>query len=98
MFKTLASGFVISAIAISGLAFTAGAVAAATAEPAKMADTSKGQAWVDGKGMTLYVFGKDETGKSNTCWHLEIVPDAGHSAFEPGTIHELVSATDRFSR
>ena len=65
MIKTLASGFMTSAMAISGLAFTAGAVAAATAEPAKMADTSKGQAWVDGKGMTLYVFGKDETGKSN---------------------------------
>ncbi|HVW67680.1 MAG TPA: prolyl aminopeptidase [Steroidobacteraceae bacterium] len=29
---------------------------------------------------------------------LRIVSDAGHSAFEPGNIHELVSATDRFSR
>jgi proline iminopeptidase len=28
---------------------------------------------------------------------LRIVPDAGHSAFEPGIVHELVSATDRFS-
>jgi proline iminopeptidase len=27
---------------------------------------------------------------------LRIVPDAGHSAFEPGNAHELVSATDRF--
>ncbi len=27
---------------------------------------------------------------------FRVVPDAGHSAFEPGTIHELVSATDRF--
>jgi proline iminopeptidase len=27
---------------------------------------------------------------------LRIVPDAGHSAAEPGTIHELVLATDRF--
>ena len=26
---------------------------------------------------------------------LRIVPDAGHSAMEPGTIHELISATDR---
>ncbi len=25
---------------------------------------------------------------------LKIVPDAGHSAFEPGIVHELVSATD----
>ncbi len=29
---------------------------------------------------------------------LRIVADAGHSAFEPGIIHELVSATDRFSQ
>jgi proline iminopeptidase len=28
---------------------------------------------------------------------LRITPDAGHSAFEPGNIHELVSATDRFA-
>jgi proline iminopeptidase len=27
---------------------------------------------------------------------LRVVGDAGHSAFEPGNIHELVSATDRF--
>ena len=27
---------------------------------------------------------------------LRIVPDAGHSAFEPGNVHELVAATDRF--
>ena len=29
---------------------------------------------------------------------LRIVPDAGHSAFEPGITHELVSATDRFAK
>jgi len=29
---------------------------------------------------------------------LRIVPDAGHSAFEPGNIHELISATDRFAK
>jgi proline iminopeptidase len=28
---------------------------------------------------------------------LRIVPDAGHSAFEPGTVHELVLTTDRFA-
>ncbi len=28
---------------------------------------------------------------------LRIVPDAGHSAFERGTLHELVSATDQFA-
>jgi proline iminopeptidase len=27
---------------------------------------------------------------------FRIVPDAGHSAFEPGNTHELISATDRF--
>jgi proline iminopeptidase len=27
---------------------------------------------------------------------LRIVPDAGHSAMEPGNVHELVEATDRF--
>lgn len=27
---------------------------------------------------------------------LRIVPDAGHSAFEPGIVHELVAATDRY--
>jgi proline iminopeptidase len=27
---------------------------------------------------------------------LRIVPDAGHAAMEPGTAHELVSATDRY--
>jgi proline iminopeptidase len=28
---------------------------------------------------------------------LHIVPDAGHAAFEPGNVHELVTATDRFA-
>ncbi|MFO7276342.1 MAG: prolyl aminopeptidase [Pseudomonadota bacterium] len=28
---------------------------------------------------------------------FRIVPDAGHSAFEPGITHELVTATDRFA-
>ena len=28
---------------------------------------------------------------------LYITPDAGHSAFEPGNVHELVMATDRFA-
>jgi proline iminopeptidase len=27
---------------------------------------------------------------------LRVVPDAGHSAFEPGNLHELILATDRF--
>ena len=28
---------------------------------------------------------------------LKLVADAGHSAFEPGNVHELVSATDRYA-
>jgi proline iminopeptidase len=28
---------------------------------------------------------------------LRIAPDAGHSAFEPGNLHELIIATDRFA-
>ena len=28
---------------------------------------------------------------------LRVVPDAGHSAFEPGITHELITATDRFA-
>jgi len=28
---------------------------------------------------------------------FRLVPDAGHSAFEPGIVHELVAATDRFA-
>ena len=28
---------------------------------------------------------------------LRIVADGGHSAFEPGNLHELIEATDRFA-
>ncbi|MGC4090349.1 MAG: alpha/beta hydrolase [Polyangiaceae bacterium] len=28
---------------------------------------------------------------------LALVPDAGHSAYEPGIVHELISATDAFA-
>ena len=38
---------------------------AQTAEPAKIADTDKGKALVDSKGMTLYIFDRDAAGKSN---------------------------------
>jgi predicted lipoprotein with Yx(FWY)xxD motif len=42
-------------------------VSAALAQtaPASTADTSKGKALVDGKGMTLYVFDRDTAGTSN---------------------------------
>jgi predicted lipoprotein with Yx(FWY)xxD motif len=51
---------VVSVIALS----TFEAVGAAS-EPAKMGDTTKGRAWIDAKGMTLYTFEKDFVGKSN---------------------------------
>ncbi|WP_230532715.1 COG4315 family predicted lipoprotein [Microvirga roseola] len=38
---------------------------AQSAAPAKVADTSKGKALVDAKGMTLYTFDRDAAGKSN---------------------------------
>lgn len=60
MNKMFAAGFVFSAITLSAL----GAFAA-TMEPAKMGDTSKGKAWTDTKGMTLYTFEKDTATKSN---------------------------------
>jgi proline iminopeptidase len=28
---------------------------------------------------------------------LRVVPDAGHAAFEPGNVHELIMATDAFA-
>ncbi len=40
-------------------------LAFAQAAPATTADTAKGKALVDGKGMTLYVFDRDAAGKSN---------------------------------
>ena len=41
--------------------------ALAQVAPAKSADTSKGKALVDAKGMTLYVFDKDASGKKSNC-------------------------------
>lgn len=55
--KTLAA---VAAFTIIGSAV---ALAQATA-PAKVADTSKGKTYVDSKGMSLYTFDKDSTGKS----------------------------------
>jgi predicted lipoprotein with Yx(FWY)xxD motif len=45
--------------------FTCVAGALAQTAPAKSADTSKGKALVDAKGMTLYTFDRDASGKSN---------------------------------
>jgi predicted lipoprotein with Yx(FWY)xxD motif len=41
------------------------AVGFAQTAPATMADTAKGKALVDSKGMTLYIFDRDAAGKSN---------------------------------
>ncbi|MET0528359.1 COG4315 family predicted lipoprotein [Microvirga sp. P5_D2] len=54
---------------LSRSAILAGFLVAATGAlaqmaPAKVADTSKGKSLVDAKGMTLYIFDKDSTGKS----------------------------------
>jgi len=59
MRKTLSASVAACAFLIS--------IAAALGQtpPAKTADTSKGKALVDGKGMTLYVFDRDAAGKSN---------------------------------
>ncbi|MGX7742758.1 COG4315 family predicted lipoprotein [Rhodopseudomonas parapalustris] len=48
----------------SALVFAATAAFAQAAAPAKVADTAKGKALVDAKGMTLYTFDKDTGGKS----------------------------------
>ncbi|MBL0404844.1 hypothetical protein JKG68_12770 [Microvirga aerilata] len=49
---------------LAGLLVAATCALAQTAAPAKMADTSKGKALVDAKGMTLYTFDRDAAGKS----------------------------------
>jgi predicted lipoprotein with Yx(FWY)xxD motif len=41
------------------------ALAQSPAAPAKIVDTAKGKIFVDAKGMTLYVFDKDQSAKSN---------------------------------
>lgn len=51
-------------IILAGALIAASAALAQTAAPAKVADTSKGKALVDAKGMTLYTFDRDTAGKS----------------------------------
>ncbi|MBP1181170.1 hypothetical protein [Methylobacterium sp. PvR107] len=46
------------------VAFTSSTASAQPAAPATQGETSKGPAWVDAKGMTLYTFDKDVGGKS----------------------------------
>ena len=56
MLKKLAFTAFAMAFAVSGAAFAA--------EPAMMAPTAKNGMFVDAKGMTLYTFAKDTSGKS----------------------------------
>lgn len=49
---------------LAGILVATGAMAQGMM-PAKVADTSKGKALVDDKGMTLYTFDRDAAGKSN---------------------------------
>jgi predicted lipoprotein with Yx(FWY)xxD motif len=58
---------VVAAIAVAVLSFSASAAFAQTAEPAKVADTSKGKALVDAKGMTLYTLDRDKGDGKSTC-------------------------------
>jgi predicted lipoprotein with Yx(FWY)xxD motif len=55
----------IPAFFIAGILSLGASAALAQTAPATTADTSKGKALVDGKGMTLYVFDRDTTGTSN---------------------------------
>jgi predicted lipoprotein with Yx(FWY)xxD motif len=57
----------VTAIAATVLSFGASAALAQMAEPAKVADTSKGKALVDGKGMTLYILDRDNVVGKSTC-------------------------------
>jgi predicted lipoprotein with Yx(FWY)xxD motif len=61
MTKTLA------AIAATLFSLAATVVLAQTLEPAKVADTSKGKALVDAKGMTLYILDRDNVVGKSTC-------------------------------
>jgi predicted lipoprotein with Yx(FWY)xxD motif len=50
---------------VAGILSLCVSAALAQTAPAVTADTSKGKALVDGKGMTLYVFDRDTAGASN---------------------------------
>jgi len=59
----------ILAAAIAGAVLSLGATIALaqTAEPAKVADTSKGKILVDAKGMTLYIYDRDTAAGKSAC-------------------------------
>src|SRR5919107_3609018 len=59
------TNFARPALIVAGALVAATCAFAQAAAPAKVADTSKGKALVDAKGMTLYTFYRDAAGKSN---------------------------------
>jgi predicted lipoprotein with Yx(FWY)xxD motif len=61
MTKTLA------VITVTLLSLGASGTFAQTPEPAKVADTSKGKALVDAKGMTLYILDRDNVAGKSSC-------------------------------
>jgi predicted lipoprotein with Yx(FWY)xxD motif len=56
-----------AAMATAALLFAVPLALAQTAEPAKVADTSKGKVLVDAKGMTLYTWDRDTTPGKSSC-------------------------------
>lgn len=60
----MSRSLLVAALACGVLALGAPALAQGM-EPARPADTAKGKALVDAKGMTLYVFDRDAADKSN---------------------------------
>ena len=61
----MSNSFWTRAAIVGAITLASGAAFAQGMEPAKVADTSKGKALVDAKGMTLYVFDRDAADKSN---------------------------------
>jgi predicted lipoprotein with Yx(FWY)xxD motif len=57
----------ISTLLTAGILALSVTAALAQTAPATAADTSKGKALVDGKGMTLYTFDKDTTAGKSAC-------------------------------
>ena len=92
----------VSVLAISAFAPVSAPAIAAALEPAKLTDTSKGNAWVDGKGMTLYTFEKDAIGKSNcndkcaTAWP-PLPVEAGAKASGNWTIVVRADGTEQWA-
>jgi predicted lipoprotein with Yx(FWY)xxD motif len=76
MLKTIACGFLISTMVAGSIE-----ASAAGGEPAMMAKTAMGKAWVDAKGMALYTYDKDKGGKSmcNDKCSIEWPPLAANS-------------------